>query len=68
MVLLKLLSLLSVYQQPSKERVVYHDALFNRFAKWASCTAGHPSTFAAAALILLPWALTPGTSGICCVS
>jgi low affinity Fe/Cu permease len=41
-----------------KECVVYHDTLFNRFAKWTSRTAGHPSTFAAAVLIILVWATT----------
>jgi low affinity Fe/Cu permease len=41
-----------------KERLVYHDTLFDRFAKWASRTAGHPTTFAAAVLILLLWAIT----------
>ncbi len=35
---------------------MYHDTLFDRFAKWASRTAGHPVTFAAAVLILLGWA------------
>ena len=39
-----------------KERAVYHDTLFDRFAKWASRAAGHPATFAAAVLILLGWA------------
>ena len=37
---------------------MYHDTLFNRFAKWTSRTAGHPSTFAAAVLIILVWATT----------
>jgi low affinity Fe/Cu permease len=37
---------------------VYHDSLFNRFAKWTSRTAGHPATFAAAVLIILVWATT----------
>jgi low affinity Fe/Cu permease len=35
---------------------VHHDTLFDRFAKWASRTTGHPTTFAAAVLILLVWA------------
>ncbi len=35
---------------------VYHDTLFDRFAKWTSRTAGHPATFAAAVLIILVWA------------
>jgi len=47
----------------SKERVVYHDTMFNRFAKWASRTVGHPTTFAAAALILLLWAITDPVFG-----
>jgi low affinity Fe/Cu permease len=38
--------------------VVYHDTLFDRFAKWTSRTAGHPATFAAAVLIILVWATT----------
>ncbi len=42
----------------SKERAVYHDTLFDRFAKWTSRAAGHPATFIAAALILLVWAAT----------
>ncbi len=42
----------------TKECAVYHDTLFNRFAKWTSRTAGHPSTFAAAVLIILVWATT----------
>ena len=37
---------------------MYHDTLFDRFAKWTSRTAGHPATFIAAVLILLVWALT----------
>jgi low affinity Fe/Cu permease len=37
---------------------VYHDSLFDRFAKWTSRTAGHPATFAAAVLIILLWAAT----------
>jgi low affinity Fe/Cu permease len=41
-----------------KGSTVYHDTLFDRFAKWASRTAGHPTTFAAAALILLLWAIS----------
>jgi low affinity Fe/Cu permease len=41
-----------------KERAVYHDSLFDRFAKWTSRAAGHPATFIAAALILLVWAAT----------
>jgi low affinity Fe/Cu permease len=39
-----------------KERAVYHDTRFDRFAKWASRTAGHPATFAVAVLVLLLWA------------
>jgi low affinity Fe/Cu permease len=42
---------------------VYHDTLFDRFAKWASRTAGHPTTFTAAVLILLVWAATGPTLG-----
>jgi low affinity Fe/Cu permease len=41
-----------------KERAVYIDTLFDRFAKWTSRTAGHPATFIAAVLILLVWAAT----------
>jgi low affinity Fe/Cu permease len=37
---------------------VYHDTLFDRFAKWTSRTVGHPATFAAAVLIILVWAIT----------
>jgi low affinity Fe/Cu permease len=35
---------------------VAHDTLFDSFAKWASRTAGHPATFAAAVIIILVWA------------
>ncbi len=35
-----------------------HDTLFDRFAKWASRTTGHPVTFAAAVLIIVVWAIT----------
>jgi len=37
---------------------VYHDTLFDRFAKWTSRTVGHPLTFAAAVLIIVVWAIT----------
>jgi low affinity Fe/Cu permease len=37
---------------------VYHDTLFDRFAKGTSRAAGHPATFIAAVLILLVWATT----------
>jgi len=37
---------------------VYHDSLFDRFAKWTSRTVGHPATYAAAVLIILGWAIT----------
>jgi low affinity Fe/Cu permease len=37
---------------------VYHDTLFDRFAKWTSRTVGHPATFAAAVLIIVVWAIT----------
>ena len=37
---------------------MYHDTLFDRFAKWTSRAAGHPATFIAAVLILLVWATT----------
>jgi low affinity Fe/Cu permease len=37
---------------------VYHDTLFDRFAKWTSRTAGHPATFAAAVLVLIVWAIS----------
>ncbi len=35
---------------------MYHDSPFTRFAKWTSRAAGHPATFAVAALIILVWA------------
>jgi low affinity Fe/Cu permease len=35
---------------------VDHDSLFDRFAKGASRTTGHPATFAGAVLIILVWA------------
>jgi low affinity Fe/Cu permease len=41
-----------------KERVVYHDTLFDRFAKLTSHTVGHPTTFVAAVLFILVWAVT----------
>jgi low affinity Fe/Cu permease len=37
---------------------MYPDSLFTRFAKWTSRAAGHPATFAVAALIILVWAVT----------
>ena len=37
---------------------MYHDSPFTRFAKWTSRAAGHPATFAVAALIILVWAAT----------
>jgi low affinity Fe/Cu permease len=37
---------------------VYHDSLFDRFAKWTSRAVGHPATFAAAVIIILVWAIT----------
>jgi len=37
---------------------VDHDTLFDRFAKRASRTAGHPVTFAAAVLVILLWAIS----------
>jgi low affinity Fe/Cu permease len=37
---------------------VYHDSLFDRFAKWTSRIVGHPATFAAAVLIIVVWAIT----------
>ena len=37
---------------------MYHDSLFTQFAKWTSRAAGHPTTFALAALIILVWAAT----------
>jgi low affinity Fe/Cu permease len=37
---------------------MYHDSPFTRFAKWTSRAAGHPTTFAVAALIILVWAAT----------
>jgi low affinity Fe/Cu permease len=41
-----------------KERTVYHDSLFNQFAKWTSRTLGHPTIFAAAVLVILAWGVT----------
>jgi low affinity Fe/Cu permease len=38
--------------------VVYHDTLFDRFAKWTSRAVGHPLTFAAAVLIIVVWAIS----------
>ena len=35
---------------------MYHDSRFTRIAKRTSRTAGHPATFALAALIILVWA------------
>ena len=35
---------------------MYHDSRFTRFAKRTSHAAGHPATFALAALIILVWA------------
>ena len=35
---------------------MYQETFFDRFAKWASRASGHPTTFAAAVLILLGWA------------
>jgi low affinity Fe/Cu permease len=37
---------------------MYHDSPFNRFAKWTSRAAGHPTTFAVAVLLILVWAAT----------
>jgi low affinity Fe/Cu permease len=37
---------------------LYHDSLFDRFAKWTSRTTGHPATFAVAVLILIVWAIS----------
>ena len=37
---------------------MYHDSLFDRFAKWTSRIVGHPATFAAAVLIIVVWAIT----------
>ena len=37
---------------------MYHDTLFDRFAKWTSRTVGYPVTFAAAVLIIVVWAIT----------
>jgi hypothetical protein len=41
-----------------EERAVYHDTLFDSFAKWTSRTVGHPATFAATVLLILVWAVT----------
>ncbi len=37
---------------------MYHNTLFDRFAKWTSRTVGHPVTFAVAVLIIVVWAIT----------
>ena len=37
---------------------MFHDSLFDRFAKWTSRTVGHPATFAAAVLITVVWTIT----------
>ena len=37
---------------------MYHDSLFDRFAKWTSRAVGHHATFAAAVLIIVVWAIT----------
>ena len=37
---------------------MYHDSLFDRFAKWTSRAVGHPLTFAAAVLIIVVWAIS----------
>ena len=37
---------------------MFHDSLFDRFAKWTSRTLGHPTTFAAVVLITVVWAIT----------
>ena len=37
---------------------MYHDTLFDRFAKWTSRAVGHPLTFAAAVLIIVVWAIS----------
>ncbi len=37
---------------------MYHDTMFDRVAKWISRAVGHPATFAAAALIIVVWAIT----------
>src|SRR5918998_217769 len=47
-----------------KEWPVYHDSPFIRFAKWASRTAGHPTTFVIAVLIILVWAATGPVFGM----
>jgi len=41
-----------------KESAMYHDTLFDRFARGISRTVGHPTTFATAVLIILVWAVT----------
>jgi low affinity Fe/Cu permease len=41
-----------------KECAVYHDTLFDRFAKGTSRTAGHPATFATAVLVIVVWGIT----------
>jgi low affinity Fe/Cu permease len=48
----------SLVRLATKECAVYHDTLFNRFAKWTSHATGHPATFFAAVLVLLVWAIT----------
>jgi low affinity Fe/Cu permease len=37
---------------------VYHDSLFDQFAKWTSRTLGHPTIFTAAVLVILAWGVT----------
>ena len=37
---------------------MYHDSLFDRFAKWTSRAVGYPATFAAAVLIIVVWSIT----------
>jgi low affinity Fe/Cu permease len=55
---LVLVLLSSLVRLATKECAVYHDTLFNRFAKWTSHATGHPATFFAAVLVLLVWAIT----------
>jgi low affinity Fe/Cu permease len=49
-------SIFSCWDGYIKELVVDQNTLFDRFAKRASSTTGHPATFAAAVLIILGWA------------
>jgi low affinity Fe/Cu permease len=51
-------SIFSCWDDSIKEWVVDHNTLFDRFAKRAARTTGHPASFAAAVLIILGWAIS----------